>query len=379
MRRLRNLAVFALVTTVVLVVASLLLRGPALRWLGVNPDLGPGGRAELTVPQGYAASVFASGLDGPRFMAVSPDGVLFVAERGADRVVALPDDDGDGIADETMLVGEGYDRAHDIEFEANGALLISGEILLHRVTLDESGLREATRETVVDGLPSGGRHAAKTIEVLPNGDLLMSMGSSCDVCDEEDPRRGAISLIVPLSGDERIFMTGLRNAVGLWVDDETGRAWATVMGRDLIGDDRPPETLYEVVDGADGGWPRCHAGSIPDPEFGQDADACDGVAQPAATFQAHAAPLALVAWRDHLVIALHGSWNRSTKVGYEVIWLPWDGEPAGDAEDLATGFLPDGSDTALGRPAGLAVGADGALYVSDDKAGFIYRIAPSDG
>jgi glucose/arabinose dehydrogenase len=169
-------------------------------------------------------------------------------------------------------------------------------------------------------------------------------------------------------------MVGLRNAVGLWVDPATGRAWATNMGRDQLGDSEPPETLYELIDGADGGWPRCHAGTMRDPDFGTDASACDDVAAPAATFPAHMAPLALVGWEDHLVVAFHGSWNSSVKVGYSLWWLPWDGEPAGPPEPFATGFLPDGADDALGRPAGLAVGADGALYVSDDKAGFIYRI-----
>jgi glucose/arabinose dehydrogenase len=169
-------------------------------------------------------------------------------------------------------------------------------------------------------------------------------------------------------------MTGLRNAVGLWIDPGTGRAWATNMGRDHLGDDRPPETLYELIDGADAGWPRCHAGTIPDPEFGGDG-ACDGVARPAATFGAHMAPLALLGWEEHLLVALHGSWNRSEKAGYAVWWLAWNGEPAGAPEPFATGFLPPGAQDALGRPAGLAVGADGALYVSDDKAGFIYRIA----
>src|SRR5690606_14775432 len=120
--------------------------------------------------------------------------------------------------------------------------------------------------------------------------------------------------------------------------------------------------------------PRCHAGSLPDPEFGEGPSACEGVALPAATFDAHTAPLALVVWRDHLVVALHGSWNASTKVGYALWWMPWADGPAGRAEPLATGFLPDGAEDALGRPAGLAVGADGALYVSDDKAGFVYRI-----
>jgi len=228
---------------------------------------------------------------------------------------------------------------------------------------------------VVDGLPTGG-HSTKTVEVLHDGDLLLSIGSSCDVCDEADDRRAAISLVTP-DGNSEISMRGLRNAVGVWVDDATGRAWATNMGRDRLGDDMPPETLYEVVDGADAGWPRCHAGDQPDPEFGTASDACAGVAQPAVEFPAHMAPLAVVEWDDHLVIAFHGSWNSSRKVGYAVWWLPWDGGPAGDPEPFATGFLPDADGDALGRPAGLAVGVDGALYVSDDKAGVIYRIARS--
>jgi glucose/arabinose dehydrogenase len=329
------------------------------------------------VPAGYDVTVFAEGLSGPRFMAVAPDGVLYVAERGADRVVALPDGDEDGIADEVVEVGSGYGNAHDIEFEADGSLLVAGERTLFRVTLDAVIRREDRREVVVDGLPSGG-HATKTVEVLHDGDMLLSIGSSCDVCDEEDERRAAVSIVTP-EGEQRVTMRGLRNAVGVWVDDATGRAWATNMGRDRLGDDLPPETLYEVIDGADAGWPRCHAGELPDPEFGGGSDACAEVANPAATFPAHMAPLALVGWEDHLLIAFHGSWNSSTKVGYAVWWLPWDSGPAGEAEPFVTGFLPQPDGGARGRPAGLAVGADGALYVSDDKAGLIYRIAHRGG
>jgi len=373
MRRLRNLALFGIATLVVLIGLVWTFRAQLAPFLGVNLDAGAGGRAELVVPDGYTASVFAEGLSDPRFMAVSPDGVLFVAERGADRIVALPDANGDGVADEIAEVGTGYGRAHDIEFTDDGALLVAGEEALYRVTLD--GRTDVDRQTL-QALPSGGRHNTKTVEILPGGEVLVSVGSSCDVCIEEDARRGTVQLVE--DGGLRPYMTGLRNAVGLWVDPETGRAWATSMGRDLLGDDRPPETLYEVVDGADAGWPRCHAGTIADPEFGTGADACVGVAQPAATFPAHMAPLALVGWEDHLVIAFHGSWNSSVKVGYALWWLPWSGEPAGEAAPFATGFLPDSASDALGRPAGLAVGADGALYVSDDKAGIIYRIARVD-
>ena len=134
---------------------------------------------------------------------------------------------------------------------------------LYRVTLEPGVPQESRREVVVDGLPTGG-HSTKTVEVLPDGDLLLSIGSSCDVCEEEDGRRAAMQR-GQAGGDDRVSMRGLRNAVGLWVDDATGRAWATDMGRDRLGDDRPPETLYEVVDGADAGWPRCHAGDLPDP------------------------------------------------------------------------------------------------------------------
>jgi glucose/arabinose dehydrogenase len=313
-------------------------------------------------------------LSNPRFMAISPNGVLFVAERGADRVIALPDADGNGSADEVVEVGLGYGGAHDIEFTEGGTLLVAGEETLHEVVLD--GLREIGRATVVSGLPTGG-HATKTVEVMPDGRILLSIGSSCNVCEEEDARRATVQEVA--EDALRPIMVGLRNAVGLWVDDASGRAWATNMGRDLLGDDRPPETVYEVTDGADAGWPRCHAGALPDPDFGDAQGACDGVAVPAVTLPAHTAPLALVGWRDHLVIALHGSWNSSSKVGYKLVWLPWSDGPAGPVEDLATGFLPDGAQDASGRPAGLAVGIDGALYVSDDKAGFIYRIVREGG
>jgi glucose/arabinose dehydrogenase len=367
--RVRNLALFAIGVLVVLAAMAYVFRVQLAPFLGVNFDAGTGGRAELELPAGYASSVYAEGLAGPRFMAVDPDGTLFVAERGGDRVVALPDRDGDSAADETVEVGTGYGDPNSIAFDEDGSLLVAADDALYRVTLD--GLVEADREVVVGDLPTGG-HSTKTVAVLPDGRVLLSIGSSCNVCEEEDARRASVQVLTD-DGLEP-FMVGLRNAVGLWVDPDTGRAWATNMGRDLLGDDRPPETVYELVEGADAGWPRCHAGSLPDPEFGTGAGSCDGAATPAATFGAHVAPLALVGWEDQLVVALHGSWNSSVKVGYALWWLPWDGQPAGEPEPFATGFLLDDATDALGRPAGLAVGHDGALYVSDDKAGFIYRI-----
>ena len=369
MRRIRNLALVGIGTLVLAAAVIWTFRAQLAPALGVNVDAGPGGRAELSVPAGYVADVFADGLSNPRFMAVSPDGVLFVAERGADRIVALPDADGDGVADEVVEVGTGFEKAHDVEFTDDGRLIVGGETTIFEVTLD--GMREASRRVLMDGLPAGG-HDTKTVEVLGDGAILVSIGSSCDVCAEEDDRRATVQLLA--DDGLRPYMVGLRNAVGLWVDDETGVAWATNMGRDRLGDDRPPETIYRLVDGADAGWPRCHAGTIRDPQFGQSEFSCDGVDEPTVALPAHVAPLALVGWDDHLVVALHGSWNSSSKVGYALWRLGWDRAPTGPPEPFATGFLPGGATDALGRPAGLAVGADGALYISDDKAGFIYRI-----
>ena len=372
MTRIRNLGLFAIIASVTALALVIVLRPMLQRALGVYVDVGPGGLAELVVPDEYEASVFADGFASPRFMDVSADGVLFVAERGADRVVALPDRDGDALADEVVEVGRGFESAHSVAFEADGSLLVAGETTLFRLSLGED-FKEAARSVVLEGLTTGG-HSTRTVAVLPDGQLLLAAGSTCNACEEADPRRAAISLVPAEGGTSRVFMTGLRNAVGVWVDPETGRVWATNMGRDWLGDDLPPETVYEVIDGADAGWPQCHAGELVDPEFGGDG-ACESVAQPVVTFGAHTAPLALVGWEDHLVVALHGSWNRSDKAGYEVWWLPWDGEPAGEPEPFATGFLPEGAQDARGRPAGLAVGADGALYVSDDKSGYVYRIA----
>ena len=293
-------------------------------------------------------------------------------------MIALPDADGDGRADEATEVGRDYDVAHSVAFDHDGALLVAGSGTLYRVTLDEAR-REIGREDVLTYAPSG-QHSTRTVAVAPDGSLLVSHGSSCNVCWEEDEERASIITAPPDGGEWRVFMRGLRNAVGLAIDPATGTAWATNNGRDMMGDDLPPETLYRVVDGADAGWPRCHAGDILDPEFGDEPDpatglvGCDAVVAPAAEFQAHMAPLGIAFWDDGAVVAFHGSWNRSEKVGYEVWWLPWDDGPAGEPMTLVGGFLDPETGDASGRPAGVIVGGDGALYVSDDKAGFIYRV-----
>ena len=378
MKRVVRLSLFALVVIAVLLVAAWVFRERLVNVIGSSPDRGAPGETALVLPDGFDSTVFASGLTGPRFMAFRADGTLFVAEAGADRVVALPDQDGDGRADRTVVVGEGYGSAHSLAFTDDGSLLVAGMETLFELEVDDEPRETARREIM--SYPTGG-HSTRTIVVEPDGSLLLSVGSSCNDCWETDERRASILVADADGSDPRVYMRGLRNAVGVAIDPETGTPWATTHGRDLMGDDLPPETLYRVADGADAGWPRCHAGAIPDPDLGDDPDprtglvGCAGVVSPAATFQAHAAPLGLAFWKDHAVIAFHGSWNRSTKVGYEVRWMPWDDGPTGPTEVLVGGFLDDQTGDSTGRPAGVIAGPDGALYVSDDKGGYIYRIA----
>jgi len=373
-RHILRLLAFAAASIVVIGVLLWTLRGQLLRWAGVSFDTGQAEVGGLRVPDGYAIAAFAEGLAGPRFMAVAADGTLLVAERGADRVAALPDRDGDGRADELVVVGAGYDGAHSLALAPDGTLLVAGSGTLFQVEIGPD-LRERSRRAILD-LPPGGQHSTRTVAFLPDGRILVSVGSSCNVCLETDPRRAAILVVAGDGADARVLMRGLRNAVGVAIDPATGAAWATNNGRDLLGDDLPPETLYRVADGADAGWPRCHAGTIVDPEFGRQGDrpGCQDVVMPAATFQAHMAPLGLAFWDGAAFIAFHGSWNRSTKVGYEVDRLPWLDGPTGETEPFLTGFLDPATEDSRGRPAGLVVGSDGALYISDDKAGAIYRV-----
>jgi glucose/arabinose dehydrogenase len=346
---------------------------------GINAS---GETTPVQLPPGFQVEIFARDLNGPRFIAFSPDGVLYVADRGNKRIVALPDEDSDGQADSVRVFADDIESPHSLVFHENALFVGVPSGVIRLQDRDGDGISDE-REILIDDYPTNG-HSTRTVIFLPDGRMAVSVGSSCNVCEEADPRRAAVVIYEgPQATGERIFASGLRNAVGLAIHPETGELWATNNGRDMMGDDLPPETIEIVREGEDYGWPRCHSGRIEDPDLGYPGS-CEGVNGPLVEMQAHSAPLGLAfymedafpsEYQDDLFIAFHGSWNRSVPTGYKIVRLPLDdGIPAGPVEDFATGWLDEETGQVSGRPVGLAVGPDGALYASDDAGGFIYRI-----
>ena len=242
---------------------------------------------------------------------------------------------------------------------------------------------EGPGETVVDGLPSGGNHWTRTIRFGPDGRLYVSIGSSCNVCLEQDRRRAAIVSYELDGSGEQLFASGLRNAVGFDWAPWSGDLYATDNGRDFLGDDFPPCELNRVVRGSFYGWPHANGNHIPDPDLGAGyEERIRTSVPPVHGFGAHTAPLGITFYRGRAFpdryrgaafVALHGSWNRTRRAGYKVVMLRWETDGGIRESDFITGFEVD--EDVIGRPVDVAEGPDGALYVSDDFAGAVYRVA----
>jgi glucose/arabinose dehydrogenase len=343
---------------------------------------GDGGVANLDLPEGFEAQVFASDLQSPRFIHFGPDGHLYVAERGADRVLILKDMDGDGQSDAQQVFAEALGSPHSLVFH-EGSWYVGIPTGVLKLT-DENQDGESDRgEVIIGDYPTSG-HGTRTVDFLPDGRMVVSVGSSCNVCEEDDPRRASVMVYDgPAGGGEALFASGLRNAVGLAVHPLSGDLWASNNGRDLMGDDLPPETIFRLQEGGHYGWPWCHNGHLEDPDMGF-SGSCDGVLAPVVEMQAHSAPLGIAFYtgdsfptemHGDLFIAFHGSWNRSVPTGYKIVRLPLDGsQVVGELQDFVVGWLNQATQEVTGRPVGLAIGPDGALYISDDKGGIIYRV-----
>jgi glucose/arabinose dehydrogenase len=325
----------------------------------------------LTVPPGFAIDVFADGLTGVRTLRLGPDGLLYAVQSRRGRIVRL-DPEADGGSEEVV---DGLNRPYGLAFH-DGWMYVAETNRVSRFR----GPSYATRETVVDDLPTGG-HWTREIVFGPDGMLYVSVGSSCNVCEERDPRRAAVIRYRPDGAGETIVAEGLRNAAGLAFHPETGALWASQNERDNLGDDEPEEEINVLSDGDHFGWPYCYGDRVPNPEYPDRASFCRSTTPPALGIIAHSAPLGMVfydgdqfpeEYRGDLFVALHGSWNRSERSGYELVRVRVeDGRPVG-WDTFASGWL--GGGRVSGRPVYPELGPDGSLFLSDDDGGRIYRI-----
>ena len=337
----------------------------------------------LTLPKGFALSRFAAGLKNARFLRITESGDVIVSQPREGRVTLLRrDENGDGASDGTEPLLDGLDRPHGLALK-DGFLYVAEMTAVGRIHFDAASRKTSGAfERVITGLPSGGNHWTRTIGFGPDGFLYVSVGSSCNVCLEEDERRAAISRYDPASFKGAVYARGLRNAVGFAWRPGTLELFATDNGRDLLGDDFPPCELNRVVENGFYGWPFANGDRVKDPDFGDGHEKeIATTIPPAHGFRAHNAPLGIAFlegsalspdYQGSALVALHGSWNRTTKDGYKVVSIHWDGNGRITEKDFLTGFVEN--DTVIGRPVDIAQARDGSIYVSDDYAGSIFRI-----
>lgn len=415
----------ALLAVVLVVGAALAAAGTVYLPVVMTPaQTAPGGlvvpppdaaSARLRVPQGFAVRLYAKGLTGPRLMGIGPDGALYVAARGAGQIVRLADANNDGLADSNQVVASGLNGPHNVEWH-NGALYVAENDKITKLTDtdgDGSFTSPGEKTTITSNIPSGGGHSSRTLHFGPDGKLYVSAGSTGNNNIETDKRRatimrfnpdGSIPADNPFATDATatrrpVWAEGLRNSVDfLWTPE--GRLWANHNGSDGLGNDAPPEEIViDVERGKHYGWPFCYTPTLGTTPAGTQEvrDTRVALAPPVAncaavtpalfTDAAHQAPLGMARYgqsqfpaeyRGNLFVAYHGSWNadqtpRDCRVQMIVVR---DGAPV-EAQPFLTGFRDNDQQEcggAWGRPAGVAVGARGELFVSDDRNGNIYRV-----
>ncbi|MBK8324696.1 MAG: sorbosone dehydrogenase family protein [Betaproteobacteria bacterium] len=335
----------------------------------------------VKLPAGFEITLFAENVKDARSLALGEKGWLFVSTRSAGNVYAIRHDGKKAL--ETVTIASGLNMPNGVAMK-DGNLYVAEVNRIWRYDAIESQLPRAPKPVLVtDKYPGDRHHGWKFIRFGPDGWLYVPVGAPCNVCDREEPY-ASITRIKPDGSAMEVFARGVRNTVGFDWHPVTKELWFTDNGRDMMGDDIPPDELNHAPRaGMHFGFPHCHAGEIADPDFAK-GKKCAEFTPPAQKFGAHVAGLGMrfytgamfpAEYANQAFIAEHGSWNRSKKSGYRVMRAKVEGGKVVEHAVFAEGFLDAAADKAWGRPVDVQVMPDGALLVSDDHANAIYRIA----
>lgn len=346
-----------------------------------SQDITPIDNGDIQLPDGFRIELYADNVKNARGLALSPNGTLYVGSRGEGKVYAVVDTDNDHQADTTYVIAEGYNMPVGVAYK-DGDLYFSAVDKIYRLEdIDDHLQNPPTPVLVTDQYPNEDHHGWKYIAFGPDGYLYVPVGAPCNICNEEDPIYASLTRLDVTTGQIEVIQHGIRNTVGFdWDADD--RLWFTDNGRDWLGDDSPPCELNFAPDtGLHFGYPFCHAGDIQDPEFG-DIAPCSDFTPPAQKLGPHVAPLGMKIYdgnmfppeyRGQVFIAEHGSWNRSTKIGYRITLVNLENGQGISYTPFAEGWLKNGE--VKGRPVDLLILPDGSMLMSDDHAGKIYRIS----
>lgn len=345
----------------------------------------------LKVPDGFQIRPLAEGLKNPRIIAVAPDGRIYVSRRDQGDILLLEDQNEDGTLDADPKVVFTRPGVHGLAI-ADGMLYVATVNDVYRAPIRPDGTL-GNEERIINDLPDGGQHPNRTLAFGPDGMLYISVGSSCNACNETNPEHATLLRSSPDGKSRSIFASGLRNTIGFAWDPTTGELWGMDHGIDYLGDEQQPEELNRIVKGKQYGWPHIWGKDGENPQSTPPGQITKkqwaAMSEPMALgYTAHAAPMQMVfyngaqfptTYRGDAFVTMRGSWNRKPASGYEVVRVRFqNGKPAG-FEPFVTGFLVDGGQTHIARPVGLAVTKGGSLLVGDDANGVIYRVSSTPG
>lgn len=337
----------------------------------------------LSLPAGFKIDVFAR-VEDARSLAVSPDGTVFVGSRGGGHVHAFKDENGDYKADKKYVIATGKNNPNGIAFK-DGDLYVSEVSKLWKYP-NILEFDTTKKELIVDDYPTELHHGKRYLAFGPDGKLYMPVGAPCNICEKEDKIYASITRMNPDGSEREIVAHGVRNTVGYDWHPQTGEFYFTDNGRDMLGDTIPNCELNKLTEaGQHFGYPYCHQGNIPDPEFGSKFP-CEDFVAPFQLMGPHVAPLGMrfytgtqfpAEYQGEIFVALHGSWNRTPEAGHigaQVVLVKEEGGKSQGKEVFIDGFLMKSNNQYWGRPVDMIFLADGSMLLSDDMSGTIYRV-----